>query len=170
MNYWMPEPIVMKPGMYIVTDLHIALLSNSSFKHTRGNEYATVGCPVLGNVTVTRLENKSGNRRRYFLCDPCHVCIKRYRGNEYRRNNRRIIRKQSQNSLFFLYTPVSDRGTGIYFIVWSECRTCWLPAKPFFSSECYFTTLSVIILYSIEWKASLMNDELRKSYQETAIA
>jgi hypothetical protein len=40
-------------------------------KQSRGNEYATVRCPVLGNVTVTRVYNSSSNRRRCFLCGPC---------------------------------------------------------------------------------------------------
>jgi hypothetical protein len=31
-------------------------------KHFRGNEYTTIGCPVLGNVTGTHLYNNSGNR------------------------------------------------------------------------------------------------------------
>jgi hypothetical protein len=45
-------------------------------KHFRGNEYAPIGCPVLGNVAVTRLDNNSGNRR-CFICGPCRVYITR---------------------------------------------------------------------------------------------
>jgi hypothetical protein len=44
-------------------------------KHSRNNKYATIGCPVLGNIAVTCLYNNSGNRRRRFLCGPCQSFI-----------------------------------------------------------------------------------------------
>jgi hypothetical protein len=43
-------------------------------KHSRGNEYATIGCPTLGNVAITSLYNNSGNRR-CFICGPCRRLI-----------------------------------------------------------------------------------------------
>jgi hypothetical protein len=43
-------------------------------KHTRGNEYVTIRCPVLGNVAVTRGYNNAGNRR-CLLCGPCRNFI-----------------------------------------------------------------------------------------------
>jgi hypothetical protein len=45
-------------------------------KHAQGNAYAIIGCPVLGNVAVTSLDNNSDNRK-CFLCSPCRVYITR---------------------------------------------------------------------------------------------
>jgi hypothetical protein len=48
-------------------------------KHSRGKEYATTVCPVLGNVAVTRLYTNPGNRRKCFLCGPTAL----YNENEF---------------------------------------------------------------------------------------
>jgi hypothetical protein len=48
-----------------MTELLKALLGNGSV-NTRRNEYATIKCPVPGNVAVTRLYNNSENTRMCF--------------------------------------------------------------------------------------------------------